>query len=134
MVDISDTESVRNASPSRDLSPEEVVRLQVKALSLNSEIDGEGIEVAYAFASPANKQNTGPLPRFRRMVRGQTYNTMLGSDSASYRDMQKGDEEASQVVELTKNGERAIYEFRISEQSSGPREGCWLTDSVIRLD
>ena len=54
-------------APRPELSPEEVIRIQLEALRHNDEQD-RGIEVAFRFASPANRASTGPLPRFIRMI------------------------------------------------------------------
>ena len=56
--------------PSPDLSPEDVVRIQVEALQRNDEPSPDaGIEAAFRFASPSNRRATGPLGRFSEMVR-----------------------------------------------------------------
>lgn len=119
--------------PDADLSPQEVIHLQVEALSDNDEPhEDAGIETAFRFASPANRKSTGPLNRFRKMLKGRKYNLMIDSDSASYGKLEKDDEHASQNVTLEKNGEKAVFKFSLSLQDSGEYEGCWMTDSVLR--
>ena len=54
--------------PNPNLTPEDVIRIQVEALQNNDSQD-TGIEITFRFASPANRQLTGPLNRFKRMVR-----------------------------------------------------------------
>jgi hypothetical protein len=48
------------------------VRIQVEALRKNGPLN-EGIELTYRFTSPGNKQVTGPLDRFVRMVSSALY-------------------------------------------------------------
>ena len=48
--------------PSAEHAPQEVVRIQMEALRYNDE-KNRGIEIAFRFASPSNKADTGPLPR-----------------------------------------------------------------------
>ena len=54
--------------PDPALSPGDVVRIQLEALRRNDEQD-RGIAVAFRFASPANRTNTGPLSRFIAMIK-----------------------------------------------------------------
>ena len=51
--------------PDPALTPEQVVRIQLEALR-NNDAGDRGIAVAFRFASPGNRQNTGPLPRFKK--------------------------------------------------------------------
>ena len=54
--------------PSPELSPREVVQLQVEALGTNDEPFAQaGVKAAFDFASPANKRATGPLERFQTL-------------------------------------------------------------------
>jgi len=120
--------------PSPDLSPEEVVRLQVEALQHNDEPHPDaGIEAAFRFASPENKRATGPLDRFTAMVKGPAYGTMLGFERAEYGEMRvDGDEAAQRVILVQPDGRRVSYVFGLSKQSGGGYDGCWMTDSVVR--
>ena len=128
-------EEIAHREPSEELKPEKVVELQVEALGENdTPQEDAGIETAYSFASPANKRSTGPLPRFKEMVHNDIYGDMLDHDAAEYRQIQRNETEAMQVVELEKNGVHAVYEFRLSIQESGEHAGCWMTDSVRRMD
>lgn len=51
--------------PSPDLSPDQVVRIQLDAMARNDEpAPDSGIATAFKFASPENQAQTGPLDRF----------------------------------------------------------------------
>ena len=69
--------------PDSTFSPSEVVRVQLEALRHNDEQD-RGIAVAFRFASPANRGNTGPLSRFIAMIKEGPYALMLGFREAAY--------------------------------------------------
>ncbi|MEQ8807830.1 MAG: hypothetical protein RIE59_02080, partial [Imperialibacter sp.] len=58
--------------PHPALSPQEVVHINFLALQKNDspELD-HGIEIAWNFASPSNKENTGPIERFNIMVHNE---------------------------------------------------------------
>ena len=116
--------------PSPDLSPEEVVKIQVEALQHNDD-DDTGIEVTFRFASPANKQVTGPLMRFIHMVKNPAYRPMLNHKLAEYGSMEiDGDTASQRVTIIEPNGDATVYLFILSRQSEPPCQGCWMTDSV----
>ncbi len=57
--------------PDPSLSSQDVVSIQIEALRTNdTPYEDRGIEVTFNFASPTNKRMTGPLERFKVMVRG----------------------------------------------------------------
>ena len=117
--------------PSEKYSAEEVVELQVEALSENNEpYEDAGIETAYNFASPSNRANTGPLESFKRMVKNDVYSNMIGHDTAAYTPMEKSGRRAVQEVTLVNDGAEATYEFVVSKQDDSKWEDCWMTDSV----
>lgn len=122
-------------APSPDLSPQEVVRLQVDALGANdTPHEDAGIEAAFAFASPANKRATGPLRRFRRLFDTPAYGPMIDHQGAQYSVPQVEEGTAQMGVILrTNEGARVGYLFRLSKQTDPPHEGCWMTDGVRRV-
>ncbi len=119
--------------PSPELSPAEVIRIQVEALGHNDNPHkNAGIEITFRFASPTNKMATGPLDRFIQLVSSPVYRPMLNHQEAQYGEIQVKDNEAMQPVILTtKNGERVGYVFSLSKQEGGPHNACWMTDSVV---
>ncbi len=121
-----------SSQPDASLSPSDVVRLQLEALA--REGGSEGIAVAFRFASPANKQVTGPLERFIDIVRAPAYRPMLGHVEASLGPVHVDGSYAAQAVEIVaRDGSRHAYLFELSRQQGGRFEGCWMTDSVVRL-
>ncbi|MEM8556868.1 MAG: DUF4864 domain-containing protein [Bacteroidota bacterium] len=120
--------------PSPDLTPEEVIRLQVEALQQNdTPYPDAGIEAAFRFASPANKQATGPLRRFAEMVKGPVYGAMLGFERAEYGPIQvQGDRAVQRVTLVQPDGRRVSYVFGLTRQTEGAYDGCWMTDAVMR--
>ena len=124
---------VLSMAPSPALSPEEVVKIQVEALQHNNDAD-QGIEATFRFASPANKQATGPLARFKRMLKESAYRPMLNHKLAEYAPMEVSDSTATQRVTIVqRNGQATVYLFSLSKQEGPPCPGCWMTDSVTIL-
>lgn len=116
--------------PDPTLSPAEIVRIQLEALRNNDEQD-RGIAVAFRFASPANRANTGPLARFIPMIKHGPYALMLDFRDATYDPVETFTDRARQRVTLTGAREIMTYWFYLSRQAEPPYVGCWMTDSVF---
>src|SRR4051812_33213541 len=69
--------------PSPDLAPQDVVKTVMDALRNNDEKD-TGIRITFSFASPGNREFTGPIDRFIAMVKDPAYAPMLNHKSAEY--------------------------------------------------
>ena len=64
--------------PNSDIKPSEVVKIQLNGLQKNNlNFKDSGIEQTWNFAHPNNKKVTGPLPNFKRMIKGDSYQMML---------------------------------------------------------
>lgn len=122
--------------PKPEFTPDKVVRIQLDALAHNDEpYQDAGIEIAFRFASPANKQNTGPLNRFIQLVHNPTYNPMLDHQTAQFGDLVFEDARAFLPVLLTaSDGKRVGYMFILSRQQGGAYDQCWMTDAVMRFE
>lgn len=116
--------------PNPDLSPEDVVRIQVEALQ-NNDSEDKGIEVAFRFASPANRQATGPLHRFINLVKNPAYRPILNHKLAEYDPIEIVEDTAQQrVTVIGIDGSANVYLFELSKQETASCSGCWMTDSV----
>ncbi len=117
--------------PNIQLTPDQVVKIQLEALRTNDESD-RGIEVTFRFASPANRRSTGPLERFARMIKTTPYSWML-----NYLDVQfdsakiEGIRATQRVTIIAKDYTTVSYIFYLSKQSEGACKGCWMTDAVF---
>lgn len=118
--------------PLPDLSPGDVVRIQLRALQQNDRpYRDAGIAIAFAFASPRNREQSGPLPRFVRMLH-ESYGEMLDHRHARLSPAVVDGDDALQPVELTARDGR-VYRF-VFILRRGPAPGCgrcWLTDGVL---
>ena len=122
--------------PSPDYGPEDVVRIQVQALGNNDvPYRNAGIEIAFRFASPANKRLTGPLGRFIRMLHTPTYRPFLFHRAAHVGRAEVQGSQATLTVLLTAaDGQRVAYAFRLTRQRGKPCKACWMTDAVWPVD
>jgi hypothetical protein len=136
--DASDTPdtSASIPSPAPELSPEEVVRVQVEALGANdTPEEGAGIRAAFNFASPANRRATGPLERFTTLFDTPMYGPMIDHTAAQFSDVQREDDTARVgVILTTSDGEPVGYLFQLTLQQRAPYENCWMTDAVVPID
>ncbi len=117
-------------SPDPSLSPGQVVRAQLDALRRNDDPSPDsGIALAFRFASEANREMTGPLERFARMLRNPTYGPMIDHATSRLGPVAtEGDVARVQAVLFGAGGEVVAYDFTLSRD---PSTRCWATDSVV---
>lgn len=119
--------------PSAEYSPQQVVRIVVDSLQDNDNEDDAGIATVFRFASPGNKANTGPLPRFTHMIK-RGFPDMLNHAGARFDPMEISGDVAMQAVWLmTPSGKEQGYAFQLSRQHGGEFDGVWMTDAVLPL-
>ena len=121
--------------PTPALSPKQVVLIQLNAMASNDTPTRDaGIAIVYRFASPANRAQTGPLPRFKRMIHSG-YQVMLNHTSAQLGTLQREDGHAAvNVFLVASDGKRVGFRFFLSKQAEGDHRGCWMTDAVIPIE
>ena len=120
-------------SPDSSILPNEVVKIQLVALMNNdSEYKDKGIEQTWSFAHPNNKKNTGPLPKFKMMIKGDSYQMLLNHLSHVITEVGSGDKWAQfEVVILDKNKIYHKFSWQVEKYTvEGPLKGCWLTTIV----
>ena len=119
--------------PNNGIDPIQVVKIQLRGLMNNDNPSKDsGIEQTWEFAHPNNQRYTGPLNKFKTMLKGNSYSMLLNHKE-------------HKVIEIYSTQEVAMYEVTIMDQnkkyfkfqwkvekykSSGPLKNCWLTTSV----
>lgn len=121
--------------PDAKLTPEQVIKIQLDALRRNDEPTADsGIRTAFHFASPANREATGPIERFIPLVKNPLYLPLLDHRRADFGTLRVEGDTAQQRVTVTdKDGRTATYVFTLSKQSTAPYKDCWMTDGVGRV-
>lgn len=118
-----------DAAPNPALDPAEVVRTQLEALKADNDA---GIAVVFRFASPQNRQATGPLERFTQMLRS-SYPQLLGHRSSKLAPTVIEGSEAFQAVEVTaRDGTTHRFVFILGRQTAVPFQDCWMTEGVMQ--
>jgi len=122
------------SDPDPKLSPEQVMHVVLDALKANN-ADDDGIRTTFRFASPANREMTGPVERFIPMVKNPAYRVLVNHKSAKVgRVEQKGDRAAAFVLVVDANGHAAYFVWQLSRQKEGELKDCWLTDGVAPVE
>ena len=119
--------------PNNGIEPYQVVKIQLRSLKQNDNPKKDnGIEQTWEFAHPNNQKNTGPLDRFKTMIKGKSYVMLLNHLDHN-------------IIELESNDSKALFEVTVLDQNKiyykfnwqvekytkgGPLNGCWLTTIV----
>lgn len=124
-------------APTPSLGPAEVVLAQLAGFQREpydgDPAPGEGLAQAWQFASPGNRQATGPLSRFATMLRNEAYRGLLGHRAAQLGPLQQQGEQASvEVLVVTAEDSTQGFTWVLGRQDAPPYAGCWMTDGVVR--
>ena len=119
--------------PSSNIKPSEVVKIQLNGLQKNDlDFKDSGIEQTWNFAHPNNKKVTGPLPNFKRMIKGDAYQMMLNHISHTITELGSSDNWAQfEVIILDKNKIYHKFNWQVEKYTlDGLLKDCWLTTMV----
>ena len=119
--------------PNSQIKPSEVVKIQLNGLQENDlKFKDSGIEQTWNFAHPNNKKVTGPLPNFKRMIKGDSYQMMLNHLSHTITELGSSDKWAQfEVIILDKNKIYHKFNWQVEKYTlDGTLKDCWLTTMV----
>ena len=119
--------------PNNGIEPYQVVKIQLRSLKKNDYPKKDnGIEQTWEFAHPNNQKNTGPLDRFKTMIKGKSYKMLLNHLDHKVVEVESSDLTALfEVTVLDKD--KAYYKFNWQVEKytkDGPLKDCWLTTMV----
>ena len=119
--------------PNNGIEPYQVVKIQLRSLKKNDDPKKDnGIEQTWEFAHPNNQKTTGPLDRFKTMIKGKSYGMLLNHLDHKVVEVKSTDSTALfEVTVLDKD--KAYYKFNWTVEkytAEGPLKGCWLTTMV----
>lgn len=120
-------------APTPDLAPEDVISIQLKALSnaQNNSDTNSGIAQVWAFAHPSNRIVTGPFARFVMMLKSPNYRPLIGHRSHHMREISRSGDKAHYAVKVTgSNGKVLGYSWHLGKVGSGDEKGVWMTTGV----
>tara|TARA_B100000886_G_scaffold111984_1_gene75226 strand:+ start:1316 stop:1789 length:474 start_codon:yes stop_codon:yes gene_type:complete len=119
--------------PNSQINPSEVVKIQLKSLQKNNDrFEDSGIEQTWNFAHPNNKKATGPLEKFKRMIKGNNYKMMINHLSHTVTQVTSGDDWVQfEVILLDKKKIYHKFNWQVEKYTGdGPLKNCWLTTMV----
>ncbi|MDC3008412.1 hypothetical protein OAZ11_05295 [Candidatus Pelagibacter sp.] len=127
------TSNAELLKPNSNIKPSEVVKIQLLGLQNNNKVfNDSGIEQTWNFAHPMNKQATGPLDRFKEMLKSNNYQMMINHISHTITQVRRGDDWVQfEVIILDK--EKIYHKFNWQVEKfidDGPLKDCWLTTMV----
>ena len=119
--------------PNNGIEPIQVVKIQLRSLKQNDKpMKDNGIEQTWEFAHPSNQKNTGPLDRFKTMIKGKSYVMLLNHLDHKVVEIKSSDLTALfEVTVLDKD--KVYYKFNWTVEKytkDGPLKDCWLTTMV----
>ena len=120
-------------NPNSNIKPKEVIKIQLNGLQQNdSKFKDSGIEQTWKFAHPENKKNTGPLPNFKMMIKGKSYQMLLNHLSHTITKISGSDKWAQfEVIILDKDKIYHKFNWQVEKYTAdGPLKDCWLTTMV----
>ena len=119
--------------PSVNIDPKQVVVIQLNALMKNdSPYKDRGIEQTWEFAHPNNQRMTGPLDRFKRMLKGVSYSMLIDHKENTVTEIYKSSTMATyEVVVLDKDKQYFKFKWKVEKSNKeGNLLDCWLTTAV----
>ena len=120
-------------SPNNLILPAEVIKIQLVGLMNNDkDFKDSGIEQTWNFAHPNNKKNTGPLPNFKIMIKGNAYQMLIDHLNHTITELGSSDKWAQfEVIILDKNKIYHKFNWQVEKYTmDGPLKDCWLTTMV----
>ena len=114
-------------SPNNLILPAEVIKIQLVGLMDNDkDFKDSGIEQTWNFAHPNNKKNTGPLPNFKMMIKGNSYQMLIDHLNHTITELGSSDKWAQfEVIILDKNKIYHKFNWQVEKYTmDGPLKDC----------
>ena len=119
--------------PNNGIEPLQVVKIQLRSLKNNDQIYKDaGIEQTWEFAHPNNRKYTGPLEKFKNMLKGESFSMLLNHKEHKISEIFLSDDMATfEIIILDFNKEYFKFKWQVEKfDKNGPLKDCWLTTAV----
>jgi len=119
--------------PGINIKPAKVIKIQLQGLMKNdTPYRDKGIEQTWEFAHPSNKRFTGPLSKFKEMIKGDSYSMLLNHISHEIIEIYSDDKKAMyEVIVLDTNKKYFKFRWQVEKfLDNGHLKNCWLTTGV----
>ena len=119
--------------PSTEIEPEKVIKIQLTALMKNDNpYKDRGIVQTWEFAHPNNQKMTGPLERFKNMIKTESYSMLLNHSNHEISEVYMSNKIATFEVTVM-DLDKKYYKFKWQVEKyngEGALKDCWLTSAV----
>ena len=119
--------------PNLNIEPQQVIKIQLSALMKNDNpYKDKGIIQTWEFAHPDNQKMTGPLERFKNMIKTDSYSMLLNHSSHEISEVYMSNKVATFEV-IVMDREKKYYKFKWQVEKyngEGVLKDCWLTSAV----
>jgi hypothetical protein len=119
--------------PNKTIGPKQVVKIQLDGLKKNDvSYKDKGIEQTWEFAHPTNKIFTGPIERFKQMIKGDSYKMLLNHKNHKISEVFSDNNRVIfEVFVMDKEKKNYVFKWEVEKYlKRGPLENCWLTTVV----
>tara|TARA_B100000700_G_C14768941_1_gene725792 strand:- start:294 stop:716 length:423 start_codon:yes stop_codon:yes gene_type:complete len=119
--------------PNQTIVPKKVVKIQLDGLKKNDAgYKDQGIEQTWEFAHPNNKIFTGPLERFKQMIKGESYKMLINHKDHKISEIFSDENKVIfEVIVMDSEKKYHMFKWQVEKYlKSGPLENCWLTTVV----
>jgi hypothetical protein len=127
------TSSAEILKPNTDIDPKKVVKIQLIALMKNDNpYKDYGIIQTWEFAHPNNQKATGPIEKFKNMIKTDTYSMLLNHVDHEVIEVYASKDVATYEVTVL-DIEKKYYKFKWQVEkynTEGFLKDCWLTTAV----
>ena len=119
--------------PNIEIEPKKVVKIQLSALMKNDNpYKDRGIIQTWEFAHPNNQKITGPLEKFKNMIKTDSYSMLINHSNHEILEVYMSSKIATFEVTVLDN-EKKYYKFKWQVEKydrEGQLKNCWLTTAV----
>lgn len=117
--------------PDPGLDPREVVKIQVANLA-DCQVKPDALQQVYAFASPDNREVTGPIDRFATMLLSPQYKPLVEQRQVIVgSQVVHGDLATVMVTAMDREHRLRTFHFYLAREAAGTYADCWMTYGVI---
>ena len=119
--------------PSKEIDPGQVIKIQLSALMKNDNpYKDRGIIQTWEFAHPNNQKITGPLEKFKNMIKTDSYSMLINHSNHEILEVYMSSKIATFEVTVP-DDEKKYYKFKWQVEKydrEGQLKDCWLTTAV----
>jgi len=119
--------------PNIEIEPKKVVKIQLSALMKNDNpYKDRGIIQTWEFAHPNNQKITGPLEKFKNMIKTDSYSMLINHSNHEILEVYMSSKIATFEVTVL-DDKKKYYKFKWQVEKyerEGQLKDCWLTTAV----